>query len=122
MLAYGEGLLEQVAEGEERERERAAFPERFEVRMPCLMICQGSGGKMRVVEFALGLVLTGMFRSSNGKVLEFNECVEKIGMVFGEKIENVAQLKRDLLKRKDPAAFLRSMAKSIDNFREEHEG
>ena len=119
---YGRALLERIADKEKGVVEQAAHPEWFETHAPCLMKCQGNGAKMKLVELAFGMAQTGMFRLPDGKLAGFEECVAIIGMVFGEDLGNAAQLKRDLLKRKEPSAFLRTMARAIDNFREEYDG
>ncbi len=118
-LEYGEALLERVADKEEWERERVAYPERFETTVPRLMTCKGKAGKMTLVELAFGLETTKMFCDAEGRLLSFNGLATVLGKIFGESLANASQLKQDLLRREDPGALFRQVVDNIDEVMDE---
>ena len=118
-LEYGEALLERVADKEEWERERVAYPERFETTVPRLMTCKGKAGKMTLVELAFGLETTKMFCDAEGRLLSFNGLATVLGKIFGESLANASQLKQDLLRWEDPGALFRQVVDNIDEVMDE---
>lgn len=86
-----------MADKEEWERERVAYPERFETTVPRLMTCKGKAGKMTLVELAFGLETTKMFCDAEGRLLSFNGLATVLGKIFGESLANASQLKQEFV-------------------------
>ena len=105
VLAYGEVLLEQLADGVE-EAEAG--------NVPRLMACRGGGAKMTLVELAYGLSKAGVVCGVDGRLLTFNRLAEVLGKVCGVSLKNASQLKQDLLRRDDPGALLRKALEEVD--------
>ena len=85
-----------------------------------LVIWRSGNAKMEIAEMALGICLAKVLWTPGGMLMEYSDIIRLAEQIFGIKLSNHAELKRDVLKRKkDLVVFLNRLIFLIEQARDE---
>ena len=85
-----------------------------------LAIWKSENVKMEVAELALGICLAKVLWSPRGNLMEYDEIIKLMEQVFGMKLPNYRDLKRDIFGRlKDVAVFSKQLVFLIEQAKDE---
>lgn len=102
--------------------ERLEHPEWFVKHSDAfpLVVWRSENAKMEIAEMALGICLAKVLWTPGGMLMEYNDIVQLAEQIFGIKLPNHSELKRDVLKRKkDLVVFLNRLIFLIERLRDE---
>ena len=103
-------------------RERLEKPEWFAGHLDDgpLAIWKSENPKMEMAELALGICLAKVLWSPRGKLMGYDEIIKLVERVFGMKLPNYRELKRDIFGRlKDVAVFSKQLVFLIEQAKDE---